>query len=427
MNPPPQADRPSLRTVIAAPYVTAARTVTASPATRNLALVTGVNAVGNGLFASINILYYTQYLGFSVGFVSAVLFVATVLAISGDLVSGRVSDASSPKRVFIAGLILSTVATLLLLVAETKVLFVVTLCLISLGQGLCMSSNTALIRRIARENPALTRASLRSLLTIGTSLGALGAGLVLANGTSAAFKIAIVINAVTFVIAAVLLARVSVPRISGPPTGRPRPTIHDKRFATFAVSNGIINIYMHALPFALPLWMVRNHPDLVWVVGVFLAVNSLLCAMFQVPASSGITSRKSASRRLLLGAVLVAASYVFFASGWSTSTALLVVALLMFLILQTLGELFYTAGTMELLFRLAPEAQQGQYGAFYGISNGLLASLAPAVLGFAIGTVQGWGWWVLAGVTVLLGFIIRGVVSGEQRSAGGQGETAAAA
>lgn len=402
--------------------MTAVLTVTASPATRNLALVTGINAVGNGLFASINILYYTQYLGFSVGFVSAVLFAATVLAISGDMISGRISDASSPKRVFIAGLILSAAATLLLLVAATTVLFIVTLCLISLGQGMCMSSNTALIRRVARENPALTRASLRSLLTIGTSLGALGAGLVLANGTSTAFKIAIVVNAVTFVIAAGLLARVSVPRTSEPSAGRPRPTIRDKRFATFAVSNGIINIYLHALPFALPLWMVRNYPDLLWVVGVFIAVNSVLCAMFQVPASSGITSRTSASKRLLLGAVLVAASYVFFASGWSNSTVLLVMALLLLLVLQTAGELFYTAGTMELLFRLAPEAQQGQYGAFYGISNGLLASLAPAVLGFAIGTAHGWGWWVLAGITVLLALLIRGLVTREPKYAHGQDE-----
>ncbi|PCC35993.1 MFS transporter [Brachybacterium alimentarium] len=413
-------DQPSLLTAAMSPYVTAARTVTASPATRNLALVTGINAIGNGLFASINILYYTQHLGFSVSFVSAVLFGATVLAISGDLISGRVSDASSPKKVFVSGLILSAAATLLLLIAETSLLFIVTLCLIALGQGLCMSSNTALIRRIAREDPALTRASLRSLLTIGTSLGALGAGVVLANGAPAAFTIRILINAMSFVIAAALLTRVSVPLANGPSGSRPRPTIRDTRFTTFAVSNGIINIYLHALPFALPLWMVRNHPDLVWVVGVFVAANSLLCAMFQVPASSGITSRISASRRLVLGAVLVAASYVFFASGWSTSTTLLVVALLLLLILQTAGELFYTAGTMELLFRLAPEAQQGQYGAFYGISNGLLASLAPAVLGFAIGTAHGWGWWALAGVTVLLALLIRAAVSTESTPPAGE-------
>ena len=82
------------------PYVTAARTVTASPATRNLALVTGINAIGNGLFASINILYYTQHLGFSVSFVSAVLFGATVLAISGRNLIKRplCLTPSSPKR-----------------------------------------------------------------------------------------------------------------------------------------------------------------------------------------------------------------------------------------------------------------------------------------------------------------------------------------
>lgn len=43
--------RPSLRELFAAPYVTAAATLSASSAMRILALLTTVNALGNGLFA----------------------------------------------------------------------------------------------------------------------------------------------------------------------------------------------------------------------------------------------------------------------------------------------------------------------------------------------------------------------------------------
>ncbi|MGO1808908.1 MAG: MFS transporter, partial [Micrococcaceae bacterium] len=168
---------------------------------RKLAILTIINALGNGLFATINILFYTQHLGFSIGVVSAALFAATVLAIGGDFLSGKVSDASSPKPVFLSGLVLSALATALLLAVWNEVSFVMALCLISLGQGLCMSSNTTLIRRLARENPALTRASLRSLLTIGISAGALIAGVVLDTETLRAFQAAILANALTFVIA----------------------------------------------------------------------------------------------------------------------------------------------------------------------------------------------------------------------------------
>ena len=390
-------------------YVTAAGTVTAAPEIRKLAALTGINAVGNGPFATVNILFYTQHLGFSIGMVSTALFTATVLAIGGDFLSGKISDAWSPKPVFLSGLVLSALATAVLVVVWNGLSFVIALCLISLGQGLCMSSNTALIRRIARENPALVRASLRSVLTIGISLGALAAGIVLGSGLLGAFQVAILANALTFAVAAVLLTRIPVPASPPGAARRPSPVLPDRRFTVFSLANGMVSIYLHALSFALPLWVIVNHPGTTWVVGVVVAVNSLLAAALQVPASAGITSIESAGRRLVAGAICVAVSYLFFASGWTTSDAVLVLALIALVSLHTLGEVLYTAGTMELLFRLAPEERQGQYGAFYGISNGLLASVAPWVLGLAVATTGGWGWWVLAVVTLLLALVIRAV------------------
>lgn len=401
--------RTGIGQAVAGPYRTAAATLSASPALRTFALLTAVNALGNGLFAALSVLYYTRHLGVPVGVVSAVLVAATVLAIGGDLLSGRYSDRASPKPVLLAGLVLSAAATALLLVVDGLTSFVLVLCLISLGQGLCMSSNTTLIRRIARENPALARASLRSLLTLGISAGALLAGLVLADGSTTAFRLAILGDALTFVIAAGLLLRITVPPAPQEAAGRPRLVLPDRRFAVFSLANGMIGIYLHVLPFALPLWAALHHPDLVWIVGPVVAVNALLTALFQVPASAGITSRRAACRRLLCGAGCLAASYLFFVSGWSHSPAAVVLAMGIFLAAHTAGEVLYSAGTMELLFRLAPEERQGQYGAFYGISNGLLSAAAPAVLGAAIALGAGWGWWVLAAATFLLALFIRAV------------------
>lgn len=105
---------------IAAPYRTAAATLSASPALRTLAILTTINALGNGLFAALSVLYYTRHLGFPVGLVSTVLVGATVLAIGGDLLSGRFSDRASPKPVLLAGLVLSAAATALLLVVDGR-------------------------------------------------------------------------------------------------------------------------------------------------------------------------------------------------------------------------------------------------------------------------------------------------------------------
>lgn len=390
---------------MAAPYSVAWGTVTAEPRLRNLALLTFVNSSGNGLFATVSAVYYTTVLGFSIGFVAAALMAATLVAILGDLASGRIADRHSPRPVFLAGLVVSGCAALLLLLAHHRVTFIAVLLLISLGQGLCMSSNTALIRRVAPDDPALVRASLRSVLTLALSLGALAGGVVLWAGTGAGFAVAILVNAASFFLAAVLLARIVVP-VAGAGGIRPRPLFLDRRFLVFSLANGVIGIYLHVLPFALPLWIARNQPDRLWIVGVAVATNALGSAILQVPASAGIASARAAATRLVGGAVLVAVAYLFFVSSWSGSWHWLLGAVALFLITHTAGEVLYTAGTMELLFRLAPEDQQGQYGAFYGISNGLMSSAAPAVLGAAILVPGGWAWAGLAVLTVLLALVI---------------------
>lgn len=398
--------------LVTTPYRTAAATITHSPPIRKLAASTTVNAVGNGLFATVSILYYTQHLGFGIEFVSLVLAGATLVAIGGDLLSGRLSDRSSPKPLLLSGLLLSAIASVVLLAVDGAASFVVALCLVGLGQGLCMSSTTALIRRVAREDPALARASLRSLLTIGLSLGALLAGFVLAAGSPQMFRLAILGNAITFLIAALLLAGISLPPAPQGMPGRPTLILPDRRFAVFALANGVIGTYLHVLTYAVPLWMFLHHPHLTWVAGALVAANSLLGATFQVLASAGIDSVRSAGRRLVVGAACIAVSYVFFVSGWQGSDAVLVLVLVLFLLAHTAGEVLYSAGTMELLFRMSPEHLQGQYGAFYGISNGVMASAAPAVLAVAVASTNGWGWWVLAGATLVLALIIRSISAG---------------
>lgn len=391
------------------PYRTAGRALRVSSGVRNLALLTGINSIGNGLFASISVIYYTKHLGFSVGFVSTVLFVATVLAMGGDFLSGRLSDRGSPKPIFLIGLLMSAAASLGLVLVRDGGTFFLVLCLISLGQGMCMSSNTTLIRRLSRENPALTRASLRSILTVGTALGAVLAGGVLANDSLLALQIAIIINASTFVASAVLLAAIDVVSTGVKDRVRTRLAIPDGRFMLYSASNGIISLYLHAFSFALPLWFMRHHIDLIWLVGVVIAVNSLFAAILQIPASVGISSVQVASRRLVLGSVCLGVSYLFFLGEWEGSPAVLLSAVVLLVAFHTAGEVLYSAGSMELLFRLAPAERQGQYGAFLGISNGVISAFAPVVFGFFISAPGGAGWWIIAIATVGLGLLIRAV------------------
>lgn len=386
-------------------YATAAGTVTASPDVRKMAALTAINAFGNGAFATVSAIFYTQVLGFSIAFVSLALTVATLVAIAGDLISGSAADRYSPRPVLMAGLLVSGGAAVALSAVHGSTMFLLVILLSSLGQGMCMSANTALIRRVARENPAAVRASLRSIMTLALSLGAVIGGAALGAGGRGPLSAVIIVNAGTFVLAAALLARIRVPAMSAGAARRPAPARPDRRFAVFAVANGMIGIYLHVLPFALPLWMARRHPELLWTVGAAVAGQALATAVLQVPASHGIRSVPAATHRLLIGAGFVASSYLFFLLTVHPTAGVLV-ALAVFLLLHTVGEVLCTAGSMELLFRLAPEERQGRYGAFAGVSNGVISSLAPLVLGFALTTSSGGIWLVMAAATMALAGVI---------------------
>ncbi|GAA2214479.1 MFS transporter [Nonomuraea monospora] len=364
-----------------------------------------MNAVGNGLYATISALYFTSVLGHPLSLVSAVLFAAMLAAMAADLAGGRLADTKGPRQVFQAGLIVSLAGMTAMLAAGEVVVFVLAGLLAGVGQGLCMSSNVALIRRAAGADAVMARATLRTFLTAGLALGGLAGAGVLAVGARWAYLFAIAVNLVTFLWCALLTGGLDVP--GSPASGGRRPAglfhvYRDRRFMTFAVVSAFISVHNHVLPFAVPLWLAVTHPRLTWLAGIALVVNTVLGVVLQIYANGRVNSGRGAVLSFLAGGVTIGASYLVFAWLARAPLALAVVLVLGFVVVYSLGEILLSAGAMDLQFRVVPGESQGQYSAAFGTLHGLASAAAPAVLGLVVSSGGSLGWLALAAATGLL-------------------------
>nr|SBO97118.1 putative major facilitator superfamily (MFS) transporter [Nonomuraea gerenzanensis] len=368
-----------------------------------------MNAVGNGLYATVSVLYFTSVLGHSLALVSAVLFAAMMLAMAADLVGGRLADTRGPRPVFQAGLVVSLAGMTAMLAAGEVAVFVVAGLLTGAGQGLCMSSNVALIRRAAGADAVMARATLRTFLTAGLALGGLAGAGVLAVRTPGAYLFAIAINLVTFLWCAVLAGRLEVP--GRPATGAPRPAglfhvYRDLRFMLFAVISALISVHHHVLPFAVPLWLALTQPSLTWLAGIALVVNTVLGVVLQIHANNRVGSGRGAVLSFLLGGVTIGASYLVFAWMAHAPLGAAAVLVLVFAVIYSLGEVVLAAGAMDLQFRVVPGEMQGQYSAAFGTMHGLASAAAPALLGLVVSAGGLLGWLTLAAATCLLAAMV---------------------
>jgi MFS family permease len=163
------------------------------------------------------------------------------------------------------------------------------------------------------------------------------------------------------------------------------------------VLDGVLAIQGQVQTVAIPLWLTSFTHAPRWILAAAVVINTVLVVIFQVRASSKITSAHQGGRAMrragfTLLIACIAISLTGHLSPVGAATLILVAVIIM-----TVGELWYAAGGFELSFGLAPEHAQGQYLGVYGMGVGLANSFGPALL---TALCIGWGMtgWVTVGV-----------------------------
>ncbi len=376
------------------------------PTDRSTRLLAGsslVNTFGNGVFYTVSVVYFTQVVGLSAHELAVGLFAAGLAGIAVGIPAGHLADRWGARQLLVALTLLSALAMAAFALVSGFVGFVVVSCVYAVFDRGAGAVRQALIAEVApSEGRVRTRAYLRSVTNVGMGAGSLVAAVALVVDVPAGYVAVIVLDALTFVGAAALIARLprSAPseRVAGDPV---LPVLRDKPYVAFCLLFAVASVQFTLLEVAVPLWVVTETSAPTWSIAAVMFLNTAVVAVFQVPASRGTEEVGAAAVALRTSGWVVLAACAVFAASAGPGPVLAVVLLLFGALIHVVGEMRQSAGGWGVAYGLAPDALQGQYQGLFSTSMATSHALGPllvAALPIAFGTAG----WIAFGLIVVV-------------------------
>ncbi|MEU6745372.1 MFS transporter [Spirillospora sp. NPDC046719] len=374
------------------------------PVIRVLAAAMLVNTLGNGLFMTTSALLFTRAVGMSPSQVGVALALGGVFGIAAGVPMGRVADRFGARPTVVA--LLGAEGVLILGYTQVRSFWtaVPLICGVTfLDRGASAVRNALVAHALPAELRMPGRAFLRMMTNTGVGVGAALASLALVADTPAAYRTIVVLDAVTFVGAALLLTRVPAvrPARDAASGGAGFGALADVPYLVITVLGGVLVLQQGILEVGVPLWVTRETHAPRLLVSACLVLNTALVIALQVRMSRGVEDPRVAARACLRAGTLMAVGCLLFglAKGPEPWTASLLI--LAALVVQTVGEVLCAAGTWALSYELADERAHGVYQGVFnsGFAAGVL--LGPLVV-TQTALRHGMGGWAVFGAVFLV-------------------------
>ncbi|MEU7583129.1 MFS transporter [Streptomyces sp. NPDC041068] len=375
-----------------------------------------VLTVGQGLWMALNAVYATSVLHLSAEQFGIGVGIAAGVALALSTPTGHLADRVGARRVQIWSLVaMGPLSAALLLVSDYPSYLLV----ISVQAVAYSASRGARLAMIAGlvppEKRVPVRAYMRTMSNVGATAGASVAGVLLAIGSTAYYRGAVVAVALAYLASGLLT--LLLPTVPGQPP-RPGPALvvlRDRPFLAFVALDGLLSMHNMLLEVVLPLWVLQHTGAPRWTIAAILLLNTVLVVLLQVRASRGTDEPTSAARASRTGALCITAACLVFALSDGASAVTASALLLLGAIAHVLGEVRQAAGSWGIAFGLAPDDAQGQYQGTHAMGADIGKMIAPALLTWLAighGTV---GWIVMAAGFAVLGAAMPPLVAWSRR------------
>ncbi|MBO3732046.1 MFS transporter [Glycomyces niveus] len=374
-------------------------------ARRRFIAATVVDAVGNGIYVPLTMLFVHALTGQPLTAIGTGLTLAGLGALAAMPVVGVLIDRHGGKRVYIGALALRAVAFALYPLATSYPAFLAVALTVAVAMWASAPAQQSLIGDMAagaKRDRLL--AWNRSLRNGGMGFGALAAAGMLAAGDGGHLAAALALAAafaVATVLAALIAVRAKGTRSAPAETGGYRTVLADRRYRRLTAANFLIGFAYTAQAIAMPVFLTRatDLPDA--MAGIVFAVNTALIAGLGVPVAR-LMSRARRGRGAALGTAVFALSFAAFAFLPALDGTAAVVAVLAVAVVYTAGELIHAAPAESLAVQAAPDHMRGRYLSVYQLSWSLCRTLAPMLLGLLLDAGT-WQLWAALAAAVLIG------------------------
>ncbi|WP_329494115.1 MFS transporter [Kitasatospora herbaricolor] len=419
------------------------------PMVRRLARLTLLNCLGNGLSLAVAVLFFTRVLGLSAAQLGFGLTAAGLCGVAASIPAGRAADRWGIRRVLVVLVALEAVGTAGYALVHGYAAFVLLACAVTAAdRGSSAVRNALYAEVLPADRRVAGRAYLRVVTNVGMCIGTALGAVVLQVDTRAAYVTAILLDALSFAVVAVLYGRIRIAPPTGAPTGPdpgagagakagpgtgaptggrgPNPALRNGPFLAVTALNAVLCLQFAMLEVGVPLWIVKETQAPRIVVAGTLVVNTVLVVALQVRATRGTERPELAARACGRGGLLLAGSSVVLGLAHGLPATAAAVVVLAGIALQALGEVLSQAGGWALGYDLAGEGAHGAYQGVFNAGTSAAMMIGPALVSTAVIGYGLAGWAVLGAVFAAAGLAMAPAVRwAARRSRGAAGVVAA--
>jgi MFS family permease len=356
----------------------------------------GIDNFGSGLFLPLALVYVTQVVGVPLAMAGTAVTLGTVGGLVVPPLAGRLVDRVGPRAVVIGAQLLQAAGAGAYLLADGAGPVVAAAVLLSTGQQLFYSCLYVLIADVAGDVPKDRPFAEVGMVRAGCfGLGGLVAGALLTWLGAGGYRIALLLDVATFVVAASILAffvQLARPhRQDGEGSAR---VLRDRPYLALILFSGLFGLSLDFFLIGTPVFVLDRLHGPAWLPGAILALLTVLTSVGGTLALrltahlSRITAMRAGSA-LFAAWCLVSLGVLLVPDGWR------VVYLLASTLVFAAGDLVFGPRSGALAEAAAPPVARGRYLAAYQYAFTVAQVLAPAVV--ALFSVANWLPWVLVG------------------------------
>ncbi|WP_395244334.1 MFS transporter [Agromyces sp. MMS24-K17] len=419
------------------------------PVLRILVTATLIGRVGRGIFLTVTVLYFTLVIGLTAGEVAVILAASSAAGVLASFAGGWLADRLPARRLLLAFTALEGLGLLGYAIAGD---FTAALVVGMIVGGFGQAANTARMAIIARafgpDGRVHARAVLRTVTNIAIAVGSGIGAIALAIGTGDAYRVLLVLAAISYLLALVRLVRLpasvdvrpvdeaatpadvrtetgSIDTAATRRAARRAAAAHspwrDPRYLLLTALCAVFGMQFGVGELAVPLWITQQTHAPEVLVAAVLILNTAIVICFQVPLSRGTHDLRIAGRAAGIAAWLMAAACVVYALAAGLPAWFAAVVVLAAAIAHAFAEVLSQAGGWGLGFELADPVRMGTYQGLFSAGYSIGAMAAPLVVAGTTETLGLAGWGILAVVFLAAGLGIRWIA----RSAATRAEAAA--
>jgi MFS transporter len=397
---------------------------------RSLALMALIDSIGTGLFLAGAAIFFIRFIGLTTVEVGLGLSVGGAVGLVTVVPAGVLGDRVGPRRLLVLLQLWRAAVVVSMLFVSDVVSFTVVASLLAIADCASPSLTQAVVSSaVADDSRVRNMAILRSTRNVGFSVGALLAAPLIGAASSWSFRAVMLGDAVSFMVAALILSRVTLAR--APIVRRTSHfltalfSFRDWPYVSLAALNGVLTLHMTILMLGIPLWLIHATSVPAGLVGLLLLLNTIMAVVLQVPLSRHATVSGGSARVLRLAGVMLAGCSVSMAIAAHVAPGLAIASLVLATVLMSLAEIWQSAGAWELSYRFAQPERQVQYLAVFSFGGAAQEVLGPVLLTAGVIGSGTAGWLGLAALFLVTTLLVRPATTALQRSRLGRGGQAA--